>query len=965
MENYQTPDNLHLGNEKLTGSYRAPRISDGEWDRWREKVVHLYIEENMSRKELVEAMTKEHGFSITEKQLKHRLQKWGIKKYLDAEDRQTLLSLKRKRGNVDKDPVLEYRGHVIDSERLKRIYKRSKGPIASPLMASSHIKAIGTPSPSPPLFEAGVSVNKADSVTPLPLMSEAGFLQPEDLEVRNAMNTTLEVALDAFQEDITDRNHLGASQALWDSVYARMMESFDDPNLGLNHLQSWDNHDLETEWHNVSEEDIRSTMAYIPDISNNLSSLIDLSSSVDHGLNVTDLEFVSPLTSARTPRSVSHFGILHSQATTSTNYHRSCGSHSRITRKAAAYEQDLDTAILFGTDPEMVIMPLLLLQKAVSAIPEASMHKARYCCGSIRRNLANMVDFDWLRSEIESLVCLGHEAASNSIRQRQALKASRESSKSSRLVEEHSNNMLTPLTNAPRSKGFDTFVHDLPSGKVRVRLSLVSIERSDYVDGELSYEAQVYFVPNPHICTTGVSALFSRLNKTQSSVPAQITTFNVVPQDAQIIRCVRTGDITGVRKLFETKQASARDVDPGGFSLLSYATDPKCFDVFRLLIESGAGTENCKVYGHSMSILWVLWQFLMSGIIFPDLFNSLSLDHCKSLSNIAIKKGCDFEDSRSYNDIYPNLLFYAELADYAVLAHDGRNLSSTDSIDIFLDYGCCIEQKNCDGMTPFLFTASKFWRIGAVSRIKAFLRRRAHSHVIDNRGGGALHVVLWATKRNWFHTKDNLPGRYLGELDYYFCGDGGSVAGVCDDLESAFYEDLDTMQMRSERADRSGIGIRVEDHHAEPLDSDNNSSYGTGSDGTDSDGTGSDDDDSDGDDNDGEGSDGGGSDGDWSLAEFLRLYRIFQLRLRLMLFELLQAGCDPNLLDFKGKSPSHYGQHDKLWRHWSWALKHTGYVYEESSDAWVKPSQFDEMLEEMAMTPFATAGDRSGLDTVE
>ena len=65
MERHQTPDNLHLANENLTKSNRATRISDGEWDCWREKIVHLYMEENMPRKELVEAMANEHGFSIT------------------------------------------------------------------------------------------------------------------------------------------------------------------------------------------------------------------------------------------------------------------------------------------------------------------------------------------------------------------------------------------------------------------------------------------------------------------------------------------------------------------------------------------------------------------------------------------------------------------------------------------------------------------------------------------------------------------------------------------------------------------------------------------------------------------------------------------------------------------------------------------------------------------------------------
>ena len=443
------------------------------------------------------------------------------------------------------------------------------------VVASAHIKAIGTPGQSPLPFEAGVSANKADTVTPLPLMSEADFLQPEDFEVPNAMDTAPEVAFDAFQGDITDHDHLGTSQALCDSTHPSMMTFFDDPGSGPNQLQSWDNHDLETEWHNVAEEDIGSMKAYITDKSslsrsdNNLSSLLDPSFIEDHGLNVTDLEFVSPSTSPRTPRSVSRFGMLHSRATTFVNSHRSCESPSRTTRKATAYEQGLDPAIFFGTNPRMLTMSLLLLQQAVSALPEVGMYNARYGDSYIRSNFANMVDFDWLRSEIENLVCLGHEAASGSIRQRQALKSIRKSGKSSEFVEDHNNKFLAPLSNAPWSKWFDCFVHDLPTGKIRVQWSLVSTDRSDSVHGELSYQAQVCFVPNPHICTSGISALFSRLNMAQSSIPAQITTFNVVPQDAEIIRCVRKGDITGVRKLFETKQASARDVDPGGFSLLS------------------------------------------------------------------------------------------------------------------------------------------------------------------------------------------------------------------------------------------------------------------------------------------------------------------------------------------------------------------------------------------------------------
>ena len=349
------------------------------------------------------------------------------------------------------------------------------------------------------------------------------------------------------------------------------------------------------------------------------------------------------------------------------------------------------------------------------------------------------------------------------------------------------------------------------------------------------------------------------------------------------------------------------------------------------------------------------------------------MDHCKSLSNIAIKKGCDLEDSSSIYDFAPNLLFNTVEADWTGIDHDGRNVNSTDLIDIFLDYGCCIEQKNCDGMTPFLFTASEFWRSGMVSRIKSLLRRRAYPHAIDNKGGGALHVVLWAARRFWLHTDllviDNLSTRSLDILGYRLYRYDDFQREDCDDLHSAFYEDLDTMQhqMRSERADRSGIGFWFEDHPAEPLDNDNSGIYATGSDGDVNCGDGSDGDGSDGDGSDGDGSDGDGNIGEiyWTIEKREMAYRVYQLRLRLMLFELLQAGCDPNLLDFEGKSPSHYAQPSRLWRHWTWALKHTGYVYEESTDAWVKPSQFDDMLEVMNLPSSLTAGDCSGLDASE
>lgn len=44
---------------------RARRISEVEWEKHRENLVKLYVEESTSRKDIIGAMAKEHSFLIT------------------------------------------------------------------------------------------------------------------------------------------------------------------------------------------------------------------------------------------------------------------------------------------------------------------------------------------------------------------------------------------------------------------------------------------------------------------------------------------------------------------------------------------------------------------------------------------------------------------------------------------------------------------------------------------------------------------------------------------------------------------------------------------------------------------------------------------------------------------------------------------------------------------------------------
>lgn len=55
-------------------------------------------------------------------------------------------------------------------------------------------------------------------------------------------------------------------------------------------------------------------------------------------------------------------------------------------------------------------------------------------------------------------------------------------------------------------------------------------------------------------------------------------------------------------------------------------------------------------------------------------------------------------------------------------------------------------------------------------------------------------------------------------------------------------------------------------------------------------------------------------------------------RLRLKLLALLQAGCDPNIRDIEGESPSDYARVEELWPQWAWALEKTGWEYNEDTD---------------------------------
>ena len=64
------------------------------------------------------------------------------------------------------------------------------------------------------------------------------------------------------------------------------------------------------------------------------------------------------------------------------------------------------------------------------------------------------------------------------------------------------------------------------------------------------------------------------------------------------------------------------------------------------------------------------------------------------------------------------------------------------------------------------------------------------------------------------------------------------------------------------------------------------------------------------------------------------LVEVLKKCLSLKLLTLLQAGCDPNVLD--NKSPGDFAERLDLWPQWERALVNAGYVYNKPNNRWIK-----------------------------
>ena len=384
---------------------------------------------------------------------------------------------------------------------------------------------------------------------------------------------------------------------------------------------------------------------------------------------------------------------------------------------------------------------------------------------------------------------------------------------------------------------------------------------------------------------------------------------------------------------------------------------------------------------HPLDMVSTIWNQFAEVNVGSPMTGFLTIDQCVSMSDAALRYGCDIDNRIAFHSRWPNPLF--KMVD--VYAGNVPPQAMMDALRYLWKIGYDIEERNSQGATLLLFAATQLCP-SVISVLKFLLKKGADLCTVDPNNRGALHFALMA-HYGWFtwawgssctdycyhfdidHERW-ASRRFLTESDSYaedYCNDGLTPAPsiiddvqsdhlACDDgVEECLYRFSGrkclptTGSIRCESHSsrrRSGQYVHLDEANDDDEDDEqyvpheceeeNNGEDHSGDEG----------------DEDDEGEVLGviTREGDflwwddpYDCSDHItrKPLPILKTRLRFKLLTLLKAGCDPNVLDSKGRSPGDYARYRGLWPEWTWALLNAGYVFDEESNRWVRRLEED------------------------
>ena len=226
-----------------------------------------------------------------------------------------------------------------------------------------------------------------------------------------------------------------------------------------------------------------------------------------------------------------------------------------------------------GFDTSSALLPLLLMKAHIEQ-DFCSDPYGKWCRGgSDLAKLLDTVHSEWLRLELDNVICWISETVSKDIRQHQAR---RRIGKFASPFEE------SRLPSGPRRRSGDRTktndevrIIETSYARSKSHRGVVQVTLGNVSNGEtlanVSQAVTVSFMPKDCRRTTGLHvAFFNVMGELRGpKISPRLRTFNVVPDDSKIISCIERNDLNGLQTLFDKREASPTDVDSMGFSLLS------------------------------------------------------------------------------------------------------------------------------------------------------------------------------------------------------------------------------------------------------------------------------------------------------------------------------------------------------------------------------------------------------------
>ena len=281
-------------------------------------------------------------------------------------------------------------------------------------------------------------------------------------------------------------------------------------------------------------------------------------------------------------RSVERISISSLQSMDHGNSQEESRGLSYVSTVASAADQSFDPVTGEDLRAESIASLLLLLKSLIFPPFDTTAQKCTYE-DSVLSEAFCPSSREWLYFEIEELLGLYLEWSLRTVRKRRAARTRNtlppgcnsylnEHWQGSELLDR--TRRLSKPTETTRTRFVDSRYFHTPMGQVLLEIT----PGPSNLTGEKILDSNqlitISFMPRAMQRTPGLCIRFFKMME-GPAVPPHINTFNVIPDDSEIIHCIFKNDLRGIQTLFDLGKASARDVDSRGLSLLQVSIAQK------------------------------------------------------------------------------------------------------------------------------------------------------------------------------------------------------------------------------------------------------------------------------------------------------------------------------------------------------------------------------------------------------